>query len=52
MRKASIMEKLPAELSGAEASQGVKLGSVRYVLAVSLALCAIAGVAFWLFLSK
>jgi hypothetical protein len=35
------------EISEVGASQGVKLGSVRYVLVVSLVLAAIAGVVIW-----
>jgi|HubBroStandDraft_2_1064218.scaffolds.fasta_scaffold918425_1 hypothetical protein len=36
-------------LSEREASQGVKLGHVRYVLALSLVLCAAAGTLFYFF---
>jgi hypothetical protein len=35
------------EISTTKASGGVKLGSVRYVLGISLALVAIAGVILW-----
>jgi hypothetical protein len=37
----------PIVLSEVEATQGVKLGSVRYVLGVSLAMAAVAGIAIW-----
>jgi hypothetical protein len=37
----------PIVLSEVEATQGVKLGSVRYVLGISLAIAAVAGVAIW-----
>lgn len=37
----------PIEISEVKASGGVKLGSVRYVLGVSLAMLAVAGVAIW-----
>ncbi len=30
-----------------EATQGVKLGSVRYVLEISIAMAAVAGIAIW-----
>jgi hypothetical protein len=36
-------------LSEREASQGVKLGHMRYVLMLSLVLCAAAGIIFYLF---
>ncbi len=39
----------PIEISEVKASQGVKLGSVRYVLGISLALAAVAGVVIWNF---
>jgi hypothetical protein len=42
----------PVEISEVEASQGVKLGSVRYVLGVSLALAAVAGVIIWNLFAK
>jgi hypothetical protein len=35
------------DISQIKASQGVKLGSVRYVLLISLVLAAIAGVVIW-----
>lgn len=37
----------PVEISATKASGGVKLGSVRYVLAGSLVLALIAGVIIW-----
>jgi hypothetical protein len=37
----------PIELSEVAASQGIKLGSVRYVLGISLALCVVAGIIIW-----
>jgi hypothetical protein len=37
----------PIEISERKASQGAKLGSVRYVLGISLALAAVAGVIIW-----
>jgi hypothetical protein len=37
----------PIELSEIKASGGVKLGSVRYVLGISLVLAALAGVVIW-----
>jgi hypothetical protein len=37
----------PTEISEIKASQGVKLGSVRYVLLTSLVLAAIAGMVIW-----
>ncbi len=30
-----------------EATQGIKIGHMRYVLGMSLGLCAAAGLAFW-----
>jgi hypothetical protein len=38
-------------LSEVEASQGIKLGHMRYVLAISLALSVVAGLALWSFYS-
>jgi len=37
----------PTVLSEVQATQGVKLGSVRYVLGISLAIAVIAGIAIW-----
>lgn len=37
----------PTEISEVKASQGAKLGSVRYVLGISLVLAALAGVIIW-----
>ena len=34
-------------LSEREATQGIKSGHVRYVLGISLGLCAATGLAFW-----
>jgi hypothetical protein len=42
----------PVELSATKASGGVKLGSVRYVLGISLALAAVAGITIWNIFSK
>jgi len=36
-------------LSDVEASQGIKLGHMRYVLGISLALCVVAGLFMWTF---
>jgi hypothetical protein len=36
-------------LSGVQASQGIQLGHMRYVLGISLALSAIAGLFLWTF---
>jgi len=36
-------------LSGAQASQGIQLGHMRYVLGISLALCVVAGLVLWAF---
>jgi hypothetical protein len=38
---------LPVEKSETEASGGIKLGSVRYVLGISLGLAFVAGVIIW-----
>lgn len=35
------------DLSETEASSGIKLGSVRYVLLISLSLAAIVGIVIW-----
>jgi hypothetical protein len=37
----------PIEISEIKASQGIKLGSVRYVLIFSLLLATVAGVIIW-----
>jgi len=37
----------PVEISETRASGGAKFGSVRYVLGISLALVAVAGVILW-----
>jgi hypothetical protein len=42
----------PVEISEIKASQGIKLGSVRYVLAISLLLAGIAGVIIWNIFAK
>jgi hypothetical protein len=39
-------------ISEVKASGGVKLGSVRYVLAISLALAVVAGVVIWNLFAK
>ena len=36
-------------LTGVEASQGIQLGHMRYVLGISLALCVVAGLVLWAF---
>lgn len=47
-----LHDELPVEISETNASGGVKLGSVRYVLGISLALAAMAGVIIWNIFSK
>lgn len=42
----------PVELSETKASGGVKLGSVRYVLGISIALAAVAGIILWNMFAK
>ncbi len=42
----------PTEISEIKASGGVKLGSMRYVLGVSLALAIVAGVVIWNIFAK
>jgi hypothetical protein len=42
----------PTEISEIKASQGIKLGSVRYVLVVSLVLAAVAGMIIWNIFAK
>ena len=42
----------PTEISGIKASGGVQLGSVRYVLGLSIALAAVAGMAIWNIFAK
>ena len=42
----------PIDLSEVKASQGVKLGSVRYVLGISLVLVAVAGIVIWNIFAK
>jgi hypothetical protein len=37
----------PVDISTIKASGGIKLGSVRYVLGISIALAAIAGIILW-----
>ncbi len=39
-------------ISEVKASGGIKLGSVRYVLAISLALAVVAGLVIWNFFAK
>jgi hypothetical protein len=39
-------------LSGEQASQGIKLGHMRYVLGISLALCVLAGLLLWAFYTQ
>ena len=41
-----------SSVSETKASGGVKLGSVRYVLAISLALATVAGVVIWNLFAK
>jgi len=36
-------------LTGVEASQGIQLGHMRYVLGISLALSVVAGLVLWAF---
>jgi hypothetical protein len=42
----------PIEISETKASQGAKLGSVRYVLLISLVLASLAGMIIWNFFAK
>jgi len=42
----------PTEISEIKASQGIKLGSVRYVLVISLMLAAVAGMIIWNIFAK
>jgi hypothetical protein len=42
----------PVESSEIKASQGIKLGSVRYVLVISLVLAGVAGVIIWNIFAK
>jgi hypothetical protein len=42
----------PVEISEIKASQGIKLGSVRYVLVISLVLAGVAGVIIWNIFAK
>jgi hypothetical protein len=42
----------PIEISEVNTSQGVKLGSVRYVLGISLALAVVVGVIIWNFFAR
>jgi hypothetical protein len=42
----------PIQISETNASGGIKLGSVRYVLGISLALCLVAGVIIWNMFAK
>jgi hypothetical protein len=37
----------PKDISETKASGGVKLGSMRYVLLISIVLAAVAGIALW-----
>jgi hypothetical protein len=39
------------DLSSVQASQGIKLGHMRYVLGISLALCVAVGLGFWAYLA-
>jgi hypothetical protein len=43
----TLHNNLPVEISDTNASGGIKLGSVRYVLGISLALAFVAGVIIW-----
>jgi hypothetical protein len=43
----TLHDEAPVEISATKASGGVKLGSVRYVLGISLILAAVAGVIIW-----
>jgi hypothetical protein len=48
----AIQDEPPQVVSEVKASGGVKLGSVRYVLGISIALAAIAGVIIWNIFAK
>ena len=48
----TIPSDLPTDISEVKASGGVKLGSVRYVLVVSIVLAAVAGVVIWNIFAK
>jgi hypothetical protein len=48
----TIQNEQPVVISEVKASGGVKLGSVRYVLGISIALAAIAGVIIWNIFAK
>jgi hypothetical protein len=43
----TLHDERPVEISEIKASGGIKLGSVRYMLGISLALAALAGVIIW-----
>jgi hypothetical protein len=43
----TTQDEAPQVISEVKASGGVKLGSVRYVLGISIALAAIAGMIIW-----
>lgn len=42
-----IKDEKPTTLSAVAATQGIKLGTMRYVLGFSLALAAVAGMVIW-----
>jgi hypothetical protein len=48
----TIQSDCPIDITEVKASGGVKLGSVRYVLIVSLVLAAVAGVVIWNIFAK
>ncbi len=43
----TLHDERPVEISETKASGGIKLGSVRYVLGISLVLAGLAGVIIW-----
>ena len=50
--KMTLQTDRPVEISETRASGGIKLGSVRYVLVVSLVLAGAAGVIIWNIFAK
>jgi hypothetical protein len=48
----TVQSDRPIDITEVKASGGVKLGSVRYVLAVGLMLAAVAGVVIWNIFAK
>jgi hypothetical protein len=46
------LDEPPIEISETKASGGIKLGSVRYVLGISLVLAGVAGIIIWNIFSR